>query len=394
MTEPQTYARPLRIVAVFVAMAAIAFQLTGQGRGRPDTGLVFHVLRGAEATIALLVARLSTPRQSLMALRLLACTLALDIVFTTFALTYLVPAVFWESAAVVIAVLLGAALFAPWSWEWQFGLAVTVIGGTLLLMFLRVPSAIMPAWAAPRLVIVLFTVAAASVVGGYHAQRERDRVAASEARERAARLEATLEAQRTEIAREIHDQLAQALTALKMDLAWLERRLPQRSAELAGKIAGMAALLDRTAVAVQRIATELRPGVLDELGLPAAIEWQAREFQARTGIACQVDLAANASELDDGRATAAFRVLQEALTNVARHAGATRVMIGLRLATQALELRVEDNGRGISDSALRHPDSLGLLGMRERAANLGGSLGITGVPGRGTTVTLTMPRAG
>ncbi len=394
MTEPQAYARPLRIVAIFVAMAAIGFQLTGQGRGRPDTGLVFHVLRGAQAAIALVVAGLSTPRQSIIALRMLACTLALDIALVTFAVTYLVPVVFWESAAILMAVLLGAAVFAPWSWEWQFGLAVTVVGGTLLLMFLRVPPAIIPAWAVPRLVIVLFTVGAASVVGGYRAQRERDRIAAAEARERAARLEATLEAQRTEIARDIHDQLAQALTALKMDLAWLEKRLPQPSAELARKMADMVALLDRTAVAVQRIATELRPGVLDELGLPAAIEWQAREFQARTGIACKVDLAVNASELDDGPATAAFRILQEALTNVARHASATRVLIGVRLAAQALELCVEDNGRGISDSAVRHPDSLGLLGMRERASNLGGSLRITGVAGRGTTVTLTMPRAG
>jgi signal transduction histidine kinase len=292
-----------------------------------------------------------------------------------------------------MAVLLGAAVFAPWSWEWQFGLAVTVVGGTMLLIFLRVPPAIIPAWALPRLVIVLLTVGAASVVGGHRAQRERDRIATSEARELAARLEATLEAQRTEIAREIHDELAQALTALKMDLAWLEKRLGQPSTELAGKMAGMAALIDRIAVAVQRIAAELRPGVLDELGLPAAIEWQAREFQARTGIACQVDLAGEASELCDSRATGAFRILQEALTNVARHASATRVMIRLRLAAPGLELLVEDNGCGISDTALRHPDSLGLLGMRERASNLGGSLRITGVAGRGTTVTLTMPRA-
>ena len=210
-------------------------------------------------------------------------------------------------------------------------------------------------------------------------------------RDLAARLEAAREAERTRIAREIHDELGQALTALKIDLTWLKRRLPQPAPELAGKVDGMEAILDGTAGAIQRIATELRPGVLDELGLKAAIQWQAREFEIRTGIACPVEVAAEQPAVDASRATAAFRIFQEALTNVARHASATRVLVRFTISTQALELSVQDNGRGISDDALADSRSLGLLGIRERATSLGGTVTITGAPGRGTTLTLSLP---
>ena len=210
-------------------------------------------------------------------------------------------------------------------------------------------------------------------------------------RDLAARLEAARETERTRIAREIHDELGQALTALKIDLTWLRRRLPKPAPELAGKVDGMEAILDDTAGAIQRLATELRPGVLDELGLQAAIQWQAREFETRTGIACRVELAAEHPAVDASRATAAFRIFQEALTNVARHAGATRVLVRFTLSAQALELRVEDNGRGISEGALSDSRSLGLLGIHERATSLGGIVTITGERGRGTTLTLTLP---
>ena len=211
-------------------------------------------------------------------------------------------------------------------------------------------------------------------------------------RELAARAEAAREAERIHIAREIHDELGQALTALRIDLAWLRKRLPRGTADLAGKIDGMAAIIDGTADALQRVATELRPGVLDQVGLPAAVQWQASDFQARTGIACQVELAVQQPELDSGRATAAFRILQEALTNVARHSEATRVLIRFAVSPGALELAVQDNGRGITKGALADPRSLGLAGIRERATDLGGTVAITGTPGRGTTVTLSMPR--
>jgi len=153
----------------------------------------------------------------------------------------------------------------------------------------------------------------------------------------------------------------------------------------------MESILDDTAGAIQRIATELRPGVLDELGLQAAIQWQAREFETRTGIACRVEVPAEQPAVDAGRATAAFRIFQESLTNVARHAGATRVLVRFTLSAEALELSVQDNGRGISEGALSDSRSLGLLGMRERATSLGGTVTITGERGRGTTLTLTLP---
>src|SRR5256714_6187027 len=208
----------------------------------------------------------------------------------------------------------------------------------------------------------------------------------------AARLEAAREAERTRIAREIHDELGQALTALKIDLLWLQKRVPGSSPELAHKLDGMTAIIDSTAQGIQRVAAELRPSVLDELGLRAAIEWEAREFAARTGIDCRLQLPEGQPALDPSRATAVFRIFQEALTNVARHAAATQVLVRLDFTPQALELTVQDNGRGIREGALHNSRSLGLLGMRERAGNFNGNVSLAGSPGAGTTLTLTMPR--
>jgi len=207
----------------------------------------------------------------------------------------------------------------------------------------------------------------------------------------AARLEAAREAERARIAREIHDELGQALTALKIDVLWLKKRVPASSPELGRKLDDMGTIIDSTAQGIQRVAAELRPSVLDELGLRAAIEWEAREFATRTGIECQVNLPEGQPALDPSRATAVFRIFQEALTNVARHAAATQVLVRLAVAPRALELTVQDNGRGIREGALHDARSLGLLGMRERASNFQGNVTITGLPGAGTTLTLTMP---
>jgi len=208
----------------------------------------------------------------------------------------------------------------------------------------------------------------------------------------AARLEAAREAERARIAREIHDELGQALTALKIDLLWLKKRMPGSSPELAHKLEDMAGIIDSTAQGIQRVAAELRPSVLDELGLRAAIEWEAREFATRTGIECRVELPEGQPAVDASRATAVFRIFQEALTNVARHAAATHVIVRLGMTPNALDLTVEDNGRGIREGALHDSRSLGLLGMRERAGNFHGNVTITGNPGAGTILTLTMPR--
>jgi signal transduction histidine kinase len=142
---------------------------------------------------------------------------------------------------------------------------------------------------------------------------------------------------------------------------------------------------------VRRIATDLRPSVLDDLGLVAAVEWQAQEFERNTGITVQLEMHAEHVDLEDICATTAFRILQETLTNVARHAHATRVNIALRVSVEALTLEVRDNGRGISPAEMASPRALGLLGSRERAIACGGELTIGGVRGRGTTVSLRIP---
>ena len=208
----------------------------------------------------------------------------------------------------------------------------------------------------------------------------------------AARLEAAREAERARIAREIHDELGQALTALKIDVLWLKKRVLESPPELTRKLDGMTAIIDSTAQGIQRVAAELRPSVLDELGLRAAIEWEAREFATRTGIECRVELPEGQPAVDASRATAVFRIFQEALTNVARHAAATHVLVRLGMTPNALDLTVADNGRGIREGALHDSRSLGLLGMRERAGNFHGNVTITGNPGAGTILTLTMPR--
>ncbi len=212
----------------------------------------------------------------------------------------------------------------------------------------------------------------------------------------AGRLQAVREEERTMVAREIHDVLAQELTSLKMDLAWLNRRLAQPIDEakqhlLREKVAGMSTTADTAIASVQRIATELRPVVLDSLGLCAAIEWQAKDFEQRSGIACRTNMPDHDLHLDRDSATALFRILQESLTNVARHSGATQVDIELHRDDGWVNLAVRDNGRGIRAAEVNDPYSVGLLGMRERATLLGGQCEIGGHPGAGTAVTARLP---
>jgi len=212
----------------------------------------------------------------------------------------------------------------------------------------------------------------------------------------AARVESVREDERSHIAREVHDELGQALTGLKMDLSSLEKKLPgELREEAASKIKSISRVVDTTIQSVRRISSALRPQVLDDVGLMEALKWQARDFQVRTGIRCNVDLPAEEPALERAKATAAFRVLQEALTNVVRHAGATRVDISLRVDADHFILKIADNGRGAPESALHSPKSLGLLGMRERAYLLGGNVDMEGKVGKGTTVKLSIPlRAG
>ncbi|HTL67396.1 MAG TPA: response regulator [Lacunisphaera sp.] len=201
------------------------------------------------------------------------------------------------------------------------------------------------------------------------------------------------EEERTRIAREVHDELGQALSGLKLDLAWLAGRLPRGQRLLHDKIASMSGHIDATIQAVRRIATELRPGILDDLGLVAALEWQANEFQNRTGIQCHVTSTLHDVQFDADLNTAFFRIFQETLTNVMRHANARKVEVGFTREEDEAVLTVHDDGRGIVPAEISDRRSIGLLGMEERAALLGGQVRFVGEPGQGTTVTVRIPLA-
>ena len=205
-------------------------------------------------------------------------------------------------------------------------------------------------------------------------------------------LQSVREEERTRIAREVHDELGQALTSCKLDLSWIAGRLPKEQKSLLEKTRALISHIDSTIQTVRRISTELRPGVLDHLGLAAALEWQANEFQNRTGIKC--DVRANVSEplADPNLATTFFRIFQETLTNVIRHAGATQVMVDLKELDGRIILEVKDNGRGIERAEISNTKSMGLLGMKERAALLGGIFKIGRLTRtKGTRVSVSIP---
>jgi two-component system sensor histidine kinase UhpB len=206
----------------------------------------------------------------------------------------------------------------------------------------------------------------------------------------ASHLHKTREERCSAIARELHDELGQLLTALKIQIVLLSNKI-DKTADTAERFNNLVEIADRTIKSVQRITAQLRPQLLDELGLIAAIEWQAEEFQKLTGITCKYTLPRDNIKLDSEKETAIFRILQEALTNVARHAYAKRVSIFLRKRGEKLILEVTDNGDGISPSQISSPKSLGLLGMRERVTLLGGEMEIHGKKNEGTNVKIKIP---
>jgi signal transduction histidine kinase len=199
------------------------------------------------------------------------------------------------------------------------------------------------------------------------------------------------EAQRKRMAREVHDALGQPLTALKLDLGWLAKRLTTAQPDLRQRAIEMETLVASTIEEVRRLGAELRPAVLDDQGLTAAVRWQAGEFEKRTGLRCTLALD-DGLDWDADRCTVAYRVLQEALTNVARHARARQVDISLRRDARGHGvLDVTDDGCGIEEGGPARPGALGLLGMRERAALHNGTVHITSHAGAGTTVSLRLP---
>jgi len=207
----------------------------------------------------------------------------------------------------------------------------------------------------------------------------------------AGRLQTVREEERKRVAREVHDQLGQALTALKLDLGSLLLEIPGAAHHPSKRASSILQLVDETIKTVRRISTELRPGMLDDLGLVATVEWAAGDFEARTGTACRLDLPQEDIAVDPERATAIFRILQETLTNVTRYAEASEVKVRLAEEDGDLILEVHDNGRGIDADKISSADSLGILGMRERARLLGGDLTVSGAPRKGTTVRVRVP---
>jgi PAS domain S-box-containing protein len=202
--------------------------------------------------------------------------------------------------------------------------------------------------------------------------------------------QAMIESEKTRVARELHDELAQSLTALKMDAIWMRDNLPHNAHAVTAKIDGMLSILDTTVVATRRIAADLRPLMLDDLGLVSAIQWLVQSFSQRTGVACEL-MVNEELELAEPYATAVFRIVQESLANVAKHAQATLAQVSLERVADGVLLNVRDNGQGFAAQAPRKPASLGLMGLRERAELLKGSVEISSQPGDGTRISVKIP---
>jgi PAS domain S-box-containing protein len=227
----------------------------------------------------------------------------------------------------------------------------------------------------------LFTVILRDVTERVRAQEERSAFAAAAS--------AIREEEKTRVARELHDELAQSLTALKMDTNWVRDHIASDPALTRQKLGDMLGLLDGAVASTRRIAADLRPLLLDDLGLAPAIEWLAGTFTSRNGVPCRLDMA-DEIELQEPYATAVFRIVQESLVNVAKHAKATDVGVKIAHGPNEVALSVQDNGCGF-DTTQHAPGSLGLMGIRERAQLLNGTVAVISAPGQGTRIEVRIP---
>ena len=223
--------------------------------------------------------------------------------------------------------------------------------------------------------------------------QEKEKLEASleQLRNLSSRLQTITEDERRHIAREVHDEIGQMLTSLKYDFNWVKPRIDEAQHPLREKIESMEKLIDAVMQTVQRIASDLHPMVLDDLGISEAIEWQIREFQEKTGIQCILRLQPSHINMNPDQSTVVFRIFQESLTNVARHADAEKILIHFFQNEDQISLTIEDNGKGITQAQIYNEKSMGILGMRERARLWGGELRISGNPGKGTFVKLRIP---
>jgi PAS domain S-box-containing protein len=210
------------------------------------------------------------------------------------------------------------------------------------------------------------------------------RASGEQLRQFAARIEAVREEERTRVARELHDELGQALTILKLDLSWLRTKTPREENERRKKMKSMIDHVDQTIERVRDIVSELRPSILDDLGLIAALEWQLSQFQKRTGIRTVFESSIEQIDVSPDASAAVFRVVQEALTNVVRHAKASRVRVSMKSSAGVLKVSIEDNGKGITKAQVNDLRSLGIVGMTERVHRIQGELTISSSPRQGT----------
>jgi PAS domain S-box-containing protein len=252
-------------------------------------------------------------------------------------------------------------------------------------------------WLTYRFPIISNTGKTAAVggIGVDITERTRMEIELEKSRKRLSNLVANLHKVRedlsAQVAEEIHDELGQMLTAIKFDLTWLEKKMPKDSAHLRGKIATMSQELDQAIQSVGRIASQLRPRLLDELGLTSAMKWYTEEFQKRTEIMCRMKFEPEEISLDKTTSTAIFRILQETLTNVARHSKARNVKLNLKVLENKVIMHVIDDGIGITNEEMNRPDAFGLLSVKERANFVGGTVRISGTANKGTRIVVTIP---
>ncbi|MBK5270591.1 MAG: PAS domain S-box protein, partial [Bacteroidia bacterium] len=220
---------------------------------------------------------------------------------------------------------------------------------------------------------------------------ERLKKSLKEIRELSSHLQIIREEERTRIAREIHDELGQELTIMKMDVSWLNEKLKKSDKDTRQKTEGLMRLLDQTVNTVRRIASELRPGLLDDMGLAAALEWQLSEFEKRSGVKTEFKEMYPDLALPDTIKTGLFRIVQESLTNVGRYAKAKKVIVTLDYTGHQVELIIKDDGIGFEKEKIATKRTLGLLGMKERTEMMGGAYEINSTPGKGTIVTIIVP---
>jgi signal transduction histidine kinase len=206
-----------------------------------------------------------------------------------------------------------------------------------------------------------------------------------------AHLNLTREMELKAFARKVHDELGTSLTLLKFDLAWLKRHYPTEDNAVTERIRAMDELIHESTKTVQMITSELRPSLLDEQGLAATIEWQAGEFEKRSGISCNLEIDPSIPSLSQDKTINVFRIFQQSLSNVIRHADATSVLVSLSTTARQLVLRIADNGVGISDQAISSATSFGIMGMKERTRLCNGSITIVGIQGKGTTISIDIP---